>query len=71
MRLLARNSLVGKRRRAAAEAMTKTAVTSDLSPDPFDELTSTGTRKRLQLLGGKFEFASSAVDVLETLLGSQ
>jgi len=51
--------------------MTKTAVTSDLSPDPFDELTSTGTRKRLQLLGGKFEFASSAVDVLETLLGSQ
>src|ERR1700730_8020838 len=44
--------------------MTRTAVTSDPSPDPFDELTSTGTRKRLQLLGGRFEFASNSHQLL-------
>jgi hypothetical protein len=44
--------------------MTKTAVTSDPSSDPFGEFTSTGTRKHLQLLGGRFEFESNSYRLL-------
>jgi hypothetical protein len=45
------------------------AATSDPSSDPFGESTSTGARKRLQLLGGRFEFESNS-DQLMRLVDS-